>query len=700
MHTLCFEKQVLLFNSKNQNLMKMNLSSNPFKTCRGLFLLLVGLSWTLGSLQAQCPGKSPTCRFVGTTATNDTIVPALVVGLNPGTGLATINIPRPALNTAGCGAVADPSGSFVNGTTTPRNDAGCSFANACNTTFGCGNVTLQSIPVPAAPATNSNNATTSPYDVNCGPVQIVMAGDCAATFGSTSPGIIVGGCNVGTVTTGNGTNDTIRVPKGLYNASVIATNGFIQFQPSIGWESSSTFGEGSPNFTVRVPTTCCESINNITNSCALPTFSGSGGRYYIRWTSEANDGTVTGIQQVVIQDLEPPTFVGCPKAVIINLGPGECSASWDAPPIMAMDNCPSANFVNEATSVGCNAGFTFCGYDAVNPSGFVFNLTNNTAATVAVIGFISSFSAGCAGITSTAGTFEVYQKTAANTGWDAGMTGYNGNPNTTGCNGVSPKALWTLVKRSTAADGIRALPVTAPARDTFYIGGTQNPTRDTVYACDGTFTVNVGSTRTSTLFLNPGETRGMFIGGGLGTRFEMISPSFGSCNTGRPFGDGKMQINTGIITGGIASNTAASIGHIGVCRPIGYVGDVIYATADNMIRVRQTCGQPYGPGCYFPIGCKTLCYEATDAAGNIGTCKFDVCVKAYPNTVTALACHDEIQISLNENCIATISADEVLSGGPYKCYDDYTVEVRDWITNAIIDRQANVPGVQVGSQDI
>ncbi|MBK7232769.1 MAG: HYR domain-containing protein [Saprospiraceae bacterium] len=95
-----------------------------------------------------------------------------------------------------------------------------------------------------------------------------------------------------------------------------------------------------------------------------------------------------------------------------------------------------------------------------------------------------------------------------------------------------------------------------------------------------------------------------------------------------------------------------------------------------MVPLSQTCGAPYGPGCFFPIGCTSLCYEARDASGNIGRCEFEVCVNPYPNPITELACNDEIQISLDDSCLATINPDMVLEGGPYSCYDDYIVTVR------------------------
>ncbi|MBK6823246.1 MAG: hypothetical protein IPG87_09730 [Saprospiraceae bacterium] len=67
-----------------------------------------------------------------------------------------------------------------------------------------------------------------------------------------------------------------------------------------------------------------------------------------------------------------------------------------------------------------------------------------------------------------------------------------------------------------------------------------------------------------------------------------------------------------------------------------------------------------------------------------------MCVNAYANPTRALACNDEIQISLDENCSATINADMVLEGGPYSCYDNYIVEVRYWAGGGLIDRNPNL----------
>ncbi|MEP7196588.1 MAG: cohesin domain-containing protein [Saprospiraceae bacterium] len=67
----------------------------------------------------------------------------------------------------------------------------------------------------------------------------------------------------------------------------------------------------------------------------------------------------------------------------------------------------------------------------------------------------------------------------------------------------------------------------------------------------------------------------------------------------------------------------------------------------------------------------------------------------------ALSCNNNIQISLDENCSATITPDMVLEG-TYSpaCLGDFAVEVRDWNTNAIIDLDPNTPYPQIGFAQI
>jgi len=91
----------------------------------------------------------------------------------------------------------------------------------------------------------------------------------------------------------------------------------------------------------------------------------------------------------------------------------------------------------------------------------------------------------------------------------------------------------------------------------------------------------------------------------------------------------------------------------------------------------QTSGIPSGGT--FPIGTTTNCFSIT-ANNPLGvptttSCCFNVVVNEFPNPVLQLNCNDEIHISLDNDCEACIGADDVLEGGPYGCYDDYTVEL-------------------------
>lgn len=68
-------------------------------------------------------------------------------------------------------------------------------------------------------------------------------------------------------------------------------------------------------------------------------------------------------------------------------------------------------------------------------------------------------------------------------------------------------------------------------------------------------------------------------------------------------------------------------------------------------------------------------------------------------TLGQLACNDDIQISLDEDCRATITPDMVLEGTGI-VNSAYTVIVRDWVTNAIIDLDPVAPFAQIGPAQI
>lgn len=64
-------------------------------------------------------------------------------------------------------------------------------------------------------------------------------------------------------------------------------------------------------------------------------------------------------------------------------------------------------------------------------------------------------------------------------------------------------------------------------------------------------------------------------------------------------------------------------------------------------------------------------------------------VLAYNGPISnALACNDLVNISVDETCSITISADMFLEGGPYGCYDDYEVNI--WIYGNEANQTGNV----------
>ncbi|MCB9339846.1 MAG: proprotein convertase P-domain-containing protein [Lewinellaceae bacterium] len=90
--------------------------------------------------------------------------------------------------------------------------------------------------------------------------------------------------------------------------------------------------------------------------------------------------------------------------------------------------------------------------------------------------------------------------------------------------------------------------------------------------------------------------------------------------------------------------------------------------------VTQTQGLPSGSE--FPLGTTTNCFETFDVAGNQATCCFDVTILEFPNPTTTLVCNDNVQVSLSEDCVDTLNADQILEGGPYGCYlTRYTVNL-------------------------
>ncbi|MCC6842915.1 MAG: HYR domain-containing protein, partial [Saprospiraceae bacterium] len=424
-------------------------------------------------------------------------------------------------------------------------------------------------------------------------------------------------------------------------------------------------------------TTVCNPLT-IGNDCTAPGIVfPAAGVYNIYWIV-ANDClfAVGGPQQITVLDTELPTFMPeCPKGnrVNLNAGPGECEVSWDAPNFMAMDNCPGNSFFGASTrAVGCtlnaNNGL---GGTAGFSVGLLFNVVNTSGRSMALtaLHFMPWTASG--------NMYRIY------------MTNAPGSyiPVTNNA------SAWTQIAGDSAKVGQPVFPPGNPRLLEKFGIGTQNIVSR--INCQGQTIFD--TTVVSNAIIGPGETRGIAIYSPNGGSFFYVNPAAPCSNTIQ--GDPNLGIDVRASRCQFgAANTPFNV--LGTFSVRMFNGDIEYLFANSVIPVVQTCGAPYGPGCFFPIGCTRLCYRATDAAGNVATCEFDVCVNAYANPTRALVCNDEIQISLDQNCSATIGADMVLEGGPYACYDNYIVEARYWTGGGLIDRNPNLAGVQINGTDI
>lgn len=103
---------------------------------------------------------------------------------------------------------------------------------------------------------------------------------------------------------------------------------------------------------------------------------------------------------------------------------------------------------------------------------------------------------------------------------------------------------------------------------------------------------------------------------------------------------------------------------------MGYV-----TTMSDPVVILPTGANIYDVSHYFEEGLYNLTYMAVDASGNSSTCAMELTVLPVSNPVSSITCNDNVNVSLDDECTATVTADDILEGGPYLCYDNYIVEI-------------------------
>ena len=98
--------------------------------------------------------------------------------------------------------------------------------------------------------------------------------------------------------------------------------------------------------------------------------------------------------------------------------------------------------------------------------------------------------------------------------------------------------------------------------------------------------------------------------------------------------------------------------------------------------VEQTDNTGFAINENFPPGVYNLTFDISDASGNVTACAFTVEVIAFQSSTGSIACNDAVNISLDDQCSVTVTADMILEGGDYACYDDYIVSITT--TNGVV----------------
>jgi hypothetical protein len=108
---------------------------------------------------------------------------------------------------------------------------------------------------------------------------------------------------------------------------------------------------------------------------------------------------------------------------------------------------------------------------------------------------------------------------------------------------------------------------------------------------------------------------------------------------------------------------------------------------ENLTIVQKSlhgAGDNVGPGTYV------LSYDLVSAMGIVlESCTITVVVNSFNSPSGTLTCNDHINISVDNNCRVTLSADMFLEGNSYSCYTNYQINI--WPFNSQANAINNVP---------
>ena len=173
---------------------------------------------------------------------------------------------------------------------------------------------------------------------------------------------------------------------------------------------------------------------------------------------------------------------------------------------------------------------------------------------------------------------------------------------------------------------------------------------------------NAGTPLTNfSIVLVPGESRGVYLTSSMSAPLRCTGTGAG---IQRQFDDTVLRVSSapGAAKGYPFGETYLSRS---------YNGFVKYRT--TRLEAIQTAGLPSDTT--FPVGVTNNVFKCTDQAGNVATASFSVTVQPYNSATATLICASMVHASLGPACATTLQADDILLGGPYRCYESYTVQI-------------------------
>jgi subtilisin-like proprotein convertase family protein len=322
---------------------------------------------------------------------------------------------------------------------------------------------------------------------------------------------------------------------------------------------------------------------------------------------------------VTVLDAESATFTNCPaNEFTLNLDPGECSTIFSYP-LTAQDNCATSPVffsqnANFQNPTLSGAGSIVCNNGfTLFPTSYLRVFTNTTGSTLTVTGVPARYLFSDPGFAVTA---NIYSLTGAPS---------LGNMTLIGSNSAVPNlpagGYFTVPVNATVAPGAQFVVELAMPLGTVAAG--------VLIAQD-----------------EDGETGPTYLLSPDCATFDLTDMN------GIGFAQGALMAVEGTILLNNYPYTQTG-------------GTAVVIAADNS-----------GFSGDLGIGTHNLQFTTTDGINPASVCNITVNVLEYANPLQSMICNDEVQVSLDEDCVLVLGADQILEGGPYGCYDEYTVEMQ------------------------